>query len=73
MADPDDGKSGVSLPGSRSFVVQFSGATRPSANRFTGRAEHIESGRCGRFATLAELVVFLVAVLEKPRADDDAD
>ena len=71
--DSDESDGWVSLPESRSFVVQFSGDTLPSGNRFRGRAEHIESGRCARFGTLADLVVFLVGILEKTPAEGEAD
>jgi len=50
----------------RAFVVQFSADTLASANCFAGRVEHIESGRCRRFATLDELVAFVTSCLEEP-------
>jgi len=67
MSGHDEGGSGaVSLPVSRAFVVQFSADTLASANCFAGRVEHIESGRCRRFATLDELVAFVTSCLEEP-------
>jgi hypothetical protein len=67
MGDEDEPASGApSLPVSRAFVVQFSADTLASANRFAGRIEHIESGRGRRFTTLAELMAFVTACLEKP-------
>jgi hypothetical protein len=51
---------------SRAFVVQFSADTLPSANRFRGRVEHIESARSRRFAALDELLAFMTSCLEQP-------
>ena len=63
----DKGESGAApLPVSRAFVVQFSADALPSANRFAGRVEHIESGRSRRFAALDELVAFVTSCLEEP-------
>ena len=61
---------GPGLRPARSFVVLFSDATTPSAGVFTGRIEHIESGRSRRFGSLDELVGFVGHVLETE--EDDA-
>jgi hypothetical protein len=58
-----EARSGMLLPVSRSFVVQFSDDTAPPSARFLGRVEHIESGRSRRFASLDELVAFVSEVL----------
>jgi hypothetical protein len=69
MVGHDDGGAAVpapSLPAARAFVLQFSSDTLASANRFAGRVEHIESGRCRRFATLDELMAFVTSYLDEP-------
>ena len=69
MVGHDDGGSAVplpSLPAARAFVLQFSSDTLPSANRFAGRIEHMESGRCRRFATVDELMAFVSSCLDEP-------
>jgi hypothetical protein len=60
---PDPGEP-VSLPADRSFVLQFradsgSGPGRP----WTGRVEHVVSGRAARFDDCATLREFIAAVL----------
>jgi hypothetical protein len=69
MVGHDDAGSSVpapSLPAARAFVLQFNTDTLVSANRFAGRVEHIESGRCRRFATLEELMAFVSSYLDEP-------
>jgi hypothetical protein len=56
-------RASSSLPVSRSFVVQLSGDTVPGAKRFRGRAEHIDSGRSGRFESIDDLIAFFSEVV----------
>ena len=49
------------LPAWKAFVVQFSRETGTQAGTFSGRVEHISSGRRASFASTQELV----AALEK--------
>ena len=59
------GQHGSPLLMSRAFVVQFTRDTIPADHRFSGRVEHIESGRSKRFASLDELLAFLAGLLEE--------
>jgi hypothetical protein len=47
----------------RSFVVQFRQEPGASRRRFSGRVEHVTSGRATRFASAKELLAFLERVL----------
>jgi hypothetical protein len=57
------------LPVSRSFVVQFGADILPTAKRYRGRVEHIESGRSGRFDSLDDLVAFFAAAIEATESE----
>jgi hypothetical protein len=54
----------------RAFVVQFRSGATAEPGQFTGRVEHVVSGRATRFRSLEELLTFfgqeLTAVEEKP-------
>jgi hypothetical protein len=58
------------LPPSRAFVVQFADGAVPAEGVFTGRIEHIDSGRSRRFASLDELTVFVAEAIAQAEADD---
>jgi hypothetical protein len=53
------------LPVSKAFVVQFTRETRGHRDTFAGRAEHISSGRRGRFASPQELLAVLEKMLDE--------
>ncbi len=60
---PYDSKG--TLPAHRAFVVHF--APTPGRRRFTGRVEHLVSGRCTQFASLRALLAFFAQLLDAPR------
>jgi hypothetical protein len=47
----------------KAFVVQFSRETRAQAGTFSGRVEHVSSGRRARFASKQELLAVLKDML----------
>jgi hypothetical protein len=47
------------------FVVQFRTPAASAPPRFTGRIEHLASGRTARFASVAELVAWLEEALTR--------
>ena len=51
------------LPVWKAFVVQFSRETNPRTRTFSGRVEHLSSGRRARFTSPPELVVVLRKLL----------
>ena len=51
-----DVKEVPALPVWKAFVVQFSRETTPRARTFSGRVEHMSSGRRARFASRRELL-----------------
>jgi hypothetical protein len=51
------------LPVWKAFVVQFSRETTAKTGTFSGRVEHLSSGRRARFATTAELLAVLWKML----------
>ena len=53
------------LPVWKAFVVQFSLETNPRAGRFSGRVEHMSSGRRAHFASTRELLAVLEEMLGK--------
>jgi hypothetical protein len=58
-------QSAPTLPAWKAFAVQFSTETCPVTGVFSGRVEHLNSGRRARFASKADLL----AVLERMLAD----
>jgi hypothetical protein len=56
------------LSPTRAFVVQFREETDPARMRFTGRVEHMVSGRAARFHSPQELLAFFTQVLNTIRA-----
>ena len=72
MSNPDDraDKAGPSrssdtspLPYHKAFVVQFSAETDALLAHAAGRVEHLQTGRQARFASAAELLASLRALL----------
>ena len=56
--------SGLStLPAWKAFVVQFSTETSTRTGIFSGRVEHLNSGRRARFVTRQELLLLLERLL----------
>ena len=55
--------SGPSLPAWKAFVVQFSHETGTRPGIFSGRVEHLNSGRRARFASKQDLLVVLERLL----------
>jgi len=51
------------LPTEMAFVVQFAADTEPRQGRFTGRVEHIVSGRATHFDSQDDLLGFIERVL----------
>jgi hypothetical protein len=45
------------------FVIQFRGADEPDRERFSGRVEHVASGRTALFETVEELPQILLKLL----------
>jgi hypothetical protein len=53
------------LPVWKAFVVQFSRETRTQTGEFSGRVEHMRSGRRARFASTRELLSVLQTLLDE--------
>ena len=62
---PSSAAGEATLPVYKAFVVQFSRETRPRAGAFSGRVEHISSGRRARFASTEELLAVLGKLLDE--------
>ena len=60
------------LPVWKAFVVQFSRETRTKTGIFSGRIEHLSSGRRARFATTEELLAALGKMLDELGENGDA-
>ena len=63
QAPAPDGEQVPALPVWKAFVVQFSRETTPHRGTFSGRVEHISSGRRARFETRRELLAVLANLL----------
>lgn len=55
------------LPYAKAFVVQFTAETDDRLEHATGRVEHLQSGRRARFASTADLLARIVALLAEDR------
>jgi hypothetical protein len=53
------------LPVYKAFVLQFTRATRTQGGVFSGRVEHMSSGRRARFASRQELLAVLEKMLDE--------
>jgi hypothetical protein len=51
----------------RAFVVHFASGGGPRRRRFHGRVEHLSSGRTAQFSSLAQLLGFVVLILDASR------
>jgi hypothetical protein len=51
------------LPVWKAFVVQFSRETQTETGVFSGRVEHLSSGRRARFASIQALLATLTSML----------
>lgn len=51
------------MPARRAFVVQLNGSSAIADGQFSGRVEHVLSGRRWHFASLAELTAFISRVV----------
>ena len=58
-------KEGPTLPPWKAFVVQFSRETSTGTGVFSGRIEHLNSGRRARFASKDELLENLIRLLDE--------
>jgi hypothetical protein len=58
-----NGSTARRFPADHAFVVQLSGEARATHDSFSGRAEHVVTGRATHFETLSELLVFMQRVL----------
>jgi hypothetical protein len=65
-------KEGPELPAWKAFVVQFTRDTNPPAGNFSGRVEHLSSGRRARFSSKRELLAGLEKLLEEIGADQSS-
>lgn len=65
-------KEGPELPAWKAFVVQFSRDTNPATDSFSGRVEHLSSGRRARFASKPELLAGLEKLLEEIGTDESS-
>jgi hypothetical protein len=63
-ASPESGDV-PALPVYKAFVVQFTRETRSQGGDFSGRVEHMNSGRRTRFASKQELLAVLGTMLEE--------
>ena len=59
------GRSGLSVH--RAFVVHLNAAGGPTRRRFSGRVEHLSSGRTAQFSSLTGLLAFFGEFLADPR------
>ncbi len=62
---PPPGGSGLSVH--RAFVVHLNAAGGPTRRRFSGRVEHLSSGRTAQFSSLTGLLAFFGEFLADPR------
>ena len=64
------------LQHANAFVIQFRGSDEADAGRFSGRVEHVASGRTAHFQTVEELpqillkMLRLVALEKEEQADE---
>ena len=58
-------KGAPTLPAWKAFAVQFSTETSPESDVFSGRVEHLNSGRRARFMSKKELLAVLERMLRE--------
>jgi hypothetical protein len=59
------------LPYGKAFVVQFGAETDTRLGHVTGRIEHLQTGRRSRFASVDELLAWIMAMLAGVAASRD--
>jgi hypothetical protein len=64
-ADSAAQSSAPTLPAWKAFTVQFSTETDASSGLFSGRVEHLNSGRRARFGSRQELLAVLERLLDQ--------
>jgi hypothetical protein len=66
-SQPESGResAGPELPAWKAFVVQFSREAPAAGGSFSGRIEHLSSGRRSRFSSREELLAALEGLLEE--------
>ena len=62
-APPAVKQSAPTLPAWKAFAVQFSTETDPQTGVFSGRVEHLNSGRRARFGSKQDLLAALERML----------
>lgn len=60
------------LQHANAFVIQFRGAEEGDADRFSGRVEHVASGRTALFRTLEEVPQILLRMLKTAASEKEA-
>jgi hypothetical protein len=53
------------------FVIQFRSVTGSASGKFSGRVEHVASGRTARFQTIEELPQILIKMLGSVAVEDE--
>jgi hypothetical protein len=61
----DAGREEPSLPAWKAFVVQFTREAECASGTFSGRVEHLSSGRRAQFESPQELVSLLQQLLDE--------
>ena len=64
-AAPSETGAAPTLPVWKAFVVQFSQETRTRTGTFSGRVEHMRSGRRARFHSAEELLAVFTTMLDQ--------
>jgi hypothetical protein len=62
---PSESEDVPALPVWKAFVVQFTRETSSQTGAFSGRIEHLSSGRRARFASTKELLATLGRMLDE--------
>jgi hypothetical protein len=60
------------LQHANAFVIQFRGADEADAERFSGRVEHVASGRTATFQAIDELPQILLNMLRTVASEKNA-
>jgi hypothetical protein len=68
---PDRADNRPVLPFAKAFVVQFAAETDARLGNVTGRIEHLQTGRRSRFASVDDLLAFIMAMLAGIEASHD--
>ena len=59
------------LQHANAFVIQFRGTDQANADRFSGRVEHVASGRTALFQTVEELPQILLKMLRSVASETE--